>query len=130
MTASILISRASSMSEVSVPVGEFEQLMADLASGSEDAAWRITEVYTPHILRAVRASLPRAIRPKLDSQDFAQIVWASLLLKRSYLAHVKTPQQLICLLATVAHNKVVDAFRHYMTYQARDLRRESPWKEF
>jgi RNA polymerase sigma factor (sigma-70 family) len=114
------------MTEAMVHREEFEQLMADLALGSEDAAWRIAEVYTPHILRAVRAALPAAIRPKLDSQDFAQIVWASLLLKRTYLAHVKSPEQLIRLLAAVAQHKVIDAYRHYTAYQARDLSRESP----
>lgn len=103
--------------------------MAELASGSEEAAWKIAEVYTPHILRVVRASLPAAIRPKLDSQDFAQIVWTSLLLKRSYLSRVKTSEQLIRLLATVAQHKVIDAFRHYTTYKARDLSREVPMEQ-
>jgi RNA polymerase sigma factor (sigma-70 family) len=100
--------------------------MADLAAGSEEAAWKIADTYTPHILRVVRSSLPTAIRPKLDSQDFAQIVWASLLLKRSYLSNVKSQEQLIALLASVARNKVVDAYRHYTSCKNRDLKRESP----
>lgn len=105
---------------------QFETLMSQLATGSEEAAWQIAETYTPHILRAVRAKLPAAIRPKLDSQDFAQIVWASLLLKRSSLSRVKTPAQLVALLASVAHHKVIDAYRHYTTSRIRDLRRETP----
>src|SRR3989442_350218 len=100
--------------------------MADLADGSEDAAWRITELYTPHILRAVRASLPVIIRPKLDSHDFAQSVWASLLLKRGYLSHVRTPEQLIALLASAARNKVIDAYRHYTVAEAFNVRTETP----
>jgi RNA polymerase sigma factor (sigma-70 family) len=104
----------------------FEQLMAEFAAGSEEAAWQIAETYTPHILRVVRASIPSAIRPKLDSQDFAQIVWASLLVKRSYLSNVKSPEQLIALLASVAQHKVIDAYRHYTSCKIRDLRRESP----
>jgi RNA polymerase sigma factor (sigma-70 family) len=126
LTATIMISPTPGTMEATAHRAEFEQLMSELASGSEEAAWKIAELYTPHILRAVRSSLPSAIRPKLDSQDFAQIVWASVLLKRSYLSHVKSPEQLIGLLASVARHKVVDAYRHYTTYQARDLRRESP----
>jgi RNA polymerase sigma factor (sigma-70 family) len=102
---------------------EFEKLMAQLAAGSEEAAWKVATQYTPHILRAVRASLPNALRPKLDSVDFAQIVWASMLQRRSYLAGAPTPQHLIALLATVARRKVTDAIRRN-TYQVRDIRRE------
>lgn len=105
---------------------EFKQLMTELAEGSEEAAWQIAKVYTPHILRAVRVSLPNSIRSKLDSQDFAQIIWTSLLLKRDNLAGVQSPQELINLLVRIAHNKVVDAYRHYSVYQARDHKRESP----
>lgn len=105
---------------------DFKQLMEDLANGSEDAAWRIARDYTPHILRAVRAKLPRSIRSKVDSQDFAQIIWVSVLLKQSNLDRVRSPQELINLLVRVAHHKVVDAYRHYTDFQARDHRRESP----
>jgi RNA polymerase sigma factor (sigma-70 family) len=104
---------------------EFKQLMSELADGSEEAAWRIAKVYTPHILRAVRATLPNSIRSKLDSQDFAQIIWTSLLLKRDNLGGVQSPQELINLLVRVAHNKVVDAYRHYAAYKVRDHRRET-----
>jgi RNA polymerase sigma factor (sigma-70 family) len=98
--------------------------MAELATGSEDAAWRITELYTPHVLRAVRASLPEVIRPKLDSQDFTQSVWASLLLKRGYLSHIHNSEQLIGLLAAAARHKVLDAYRHYTLTKAHNVRNE------
>jgi len=112
------------MPEVAPEVDEFQQLMAELATGSEDAAWRIAEVYTPHILKAVRAALPAIIRPKLDSQDFAQAVWASLLMKRTYLARVTTHQQLVGLLAAAARHKVIDAYRHYTATAAYNVRSE------
>jgi RNA polymerase sigma factor (sigma-70 family) len=104
---------------------DFSQLMAELAEGSEEAAWQIANDYTPHVLRAIRAALPGSIRSKLDSQDLAQMIWASLLLKRSDLDDLHSPQQLINLLVRIAHNKVVDAYRHYTNYQSRDHRRES-----
>lgn len=110
--------------EDSQPQREFERLIHELAAGSEQAAWRIAEIYTPHILRVVRASLPGVVRRRMDSIDFAQIIWASILQRRSYLSAVKSPEHLIALLSTIARRKVTDAFRHN-TYQVRDVRRES-----
>ena len=129
ITATIVVTPSTTAAGVTAQVSEFEQLMDDLASGSEEAAWRITETYTPHILRVVRRMLPNAIRSKLDSQDFAQIVWVSLLLKRTYLRHVKSPEQLIALLAKVAQHKVIDVFRHFTVVQTRDIRRETPLED-
>jgi RNA polymerase sigma factor (sigma-70 family) len=105
---------------------EFGQLMAELARGSEEAAWQIAHAYTPHVLRAVRRTLPSSIRSKLDSEDLAQMIWASLLLKGTDLAELHSPQQLINLLVRIARYKTVDAYRHYTTNQKRDHRRESP----
>ena len=103
---------------------EFERLIRELAVGSEEAAWKLAEVYTPHILRVVRSALPNVIRRRMDSIDFAQIVWASILQRRSYLTNIESPERLIALLSTIARRKVTDAFRHN-TYQVRDVRRES-----
>jgi RNA polymerase sigma factor (sigma-70 family) len=70
-------------------------------------------------------ALPNSIRSKLDSQDFAQMIWASLLLKHRDLVRFDSPEKLIGLLVHIARNKVVDAYRHYTKYQVRDHRRES-----
>ena len=104
---------------------EFEELMGELAAGSEEAAWKITDQYTPHIIKVIRRSLPKAIRSKVDSQDFTQAVWASLLLRRTYLAKMQSPGQLIGFLAAVAKNKVIDSCRHYLGTQAYNVRRET-----
>jgi RNA polymerase sigma factor (sigma-70 family) len=103
---------------------DFERLMTDVASGSEEAIWELAETYTPYILRAVRVSLPSKVRPKLDSQDFAQALWASILLNRKGLTRLKTPQQLIAFLAASARNKVIDATRRYMRTQKYNVSRE------
>jgi RNA polymerase sigma factor (sigma-70 family) len=103
---------------------EFELLMADLAAGSEEAAWQLTERYTPHIIRAVRATLPSKLRRLVDSQDFAQAVWTSLLLKRVELGRIDSEQALIGYLARTAKNKVVDACRKYLDSKKRDLNRD------
>jgi len=103
---------------------EFEELMAGVAAGQEGAIWELAETYTPYIIRAVRASLPPTVRRRLDSQDFAQILWASLLIKRTDLTRLETPEQLIAFLAKAARNKVIDATRRYLKTQKYDMTRE------
>lgn len=102
----------------------FDRLMADVTAGSEEAVWELAETYTPYILRAVRASLPSKVRTKVDSQDFAQTLWASILLKGTDLTRMKSPEQLIAFLARAARNKVIDATRRYMGAQKYDVGRE------
>jgi RNA polymerase sigma factor (sigma-70 family) len=106
-----------------VMIAEFDRLMAEVVAGSEDAVWQLAETYTPYIIRAVRSSLPRTLRAKLDSQDFAQSLWASLLLRRADLTRLQTPGQLIAYLAQATRNKVVDKTRHFHT-QKHDIARE------
>jgi RNA polymerase sigma factor (sigma-70 family) len=103
---------------------EFDQLMTGVAAGSEEAVWQLAETYTPYIIRAVRASLPKSVRPKLDSQDFAQILWASILLGGTDLTRLKTSEQLIAFLAKAARNKVIDATRHFLNTQKQDVSRD------
>jgi RNA polymerase sigma factor (sigma-70 family) len=105
-------------------VAGFEELMADVSAGSEEAIWQLAETYTPYILRAVRSSLPTKVRRKFDSQDFAQTLWASILLNRTDLTRLKTPEQLIAFLAKAARNKVIDASRRYLRTQKYDVSRE------
>src|SRR5688572_28901882 len=47
---------------------EFERLIQEVSSGSEDAIWKLVETYTPFIIRSVRSTLPSRLRPRLDSQ--------------------------------------------------------------
>ena len=108
---------------MSVKPGNFKMLMDAMAEGSEEAAWQLTELYTPHIMRAVRSSLPKRIRSKVDSQDFVQSVWASILLKRGRLAQFHKPEQFIGYLAAMAKNKVVDKYRHFRTKKRTSIRR-------
>jgi RNA polymerase sigma factor (sigma-70 family) len=108
---------------------QFSELMERVAAGDQDAIWVLAETYTPYIIRAVRAQLSRRIRPRLDSQDFAQILWASLLLGDVDLRRLTTQEMFIAFLARAAKNKVVDATRHYLRTQSRDVRRERRWEE-
>lgn len=104
-------------------IAEFEDLMAEVAAGSEEAVWQLAETYTPYIIRAVRHSLSAKLRQKLDSQDFAQTLWASLLLRPADFTRLKAPEQLIAYLAQATRNKVCEKARRYST-QKCDIRRE------
>lgn len=105
-------------------VSEFEQLMNEVAAGSEDAVWKLADTYTPYILRVVRPSLTPQVRRRVDSQDLAQILWASLLLRRGELTKLKTPQQFIAYLCKAAKNRAIDARRRYLTTERHNLDRE------
>jgi RNA polymerase sigma-70 factor (ECF subfamily) len=104
-------------------VDDFEKLMEEVASGSEEAIWKLAEDFTPEIIRTVRMSLSPRLRPKFDPQDIAQSLWASLLLNRDELVRVKTAEQLIAYLARATKNKVIDKARYYGS-QKCDISRE------
>ncbi|MGL4514549.1 MAG: RNA polymerase sigma factor [Lacipirellulaceae bacterium] len=103
----------------------FAELMDALRGGCDEAASTIAELYTSHLLRAVRASLPREIRSKIDSVDIVNTLWGSLLTKRWRLEGIREPAQLVALLKQAARNRVIDEHRRYTAYEARDLRREA-----
>jgi RNA polymerase sigma factor (sigma-70 family) len=106
-----------------VEIAEFDRLMAEVASGSDDAVWQLAETYTPYIIRAVRYTLSAKLRPKLDSQDFVQTLWASLLLRPQDLARLKSPEELIAYLAAATRKKVLEKAKRFHT-KKRDVRRE------
>lgn len=105
-------------------LNDFERLMADVAAGSEDAVFELAEIYTPYIVRSVRRWLSPQMRPKFDSQDVTQTLWASLLLRRGELLRLKTPGELIAFLAQAAKNKVAAKAR-YVHAQKRNITRET-----
>src|ERR1043165_4675622 len=104
-------------------IAEFDRLMAEVAAGSEEAAWQLAETYTPHIIRAVRYSLSTKLRQKLDSLDFAQTLWAALLLRPTDLTRLKTPDQLIGYLVAATRKKVCEKARRFKS-QKCDIDRE------
>ncbi len=103
---------------------DFASLVAQLKEGSQDAAWNLVELYGPYILRVVRRTLSREIRPKFDSQDFVQAVWVSFFAHRDRLLDVERPEQLIGLLAAMARHKIIDEVRRRLETQKHDVRRE------
>ncbi len=103
---------------------EFEHLLQQLAEGSGEALAKLMELYSGNILRAVRRSLPQAIRPKVDSIDIFQSVWISVLAKPGRLTELDTPQRMVAYLTSMARLKVLEKYRHFTRSQACDVARE------
>jgi RNA polymerase sigma-70 factor (ECF subfamily) len=103
--------------------GSFRALMQQAVAGSADAARELETKYGEYIIRAVRRRLSRHLRPRFDSIDFVQDVWASFY--RASERDFDSPQHLIAYLTRVAQNKVIDATRGGLQLK-RDFTREQP----
>ena len=103
---------------------EFRQLLKRVQDGSQDAMCELIERYAPHIFRAVRRKLSKAIRAKFDSVDFVQAVWTSFFATPERLVSFNRPGELVRHLAALAHNKVIDEIRRRMATKKHDINRE------
>jgi len=103
----------------------FRALMNRALGGSAEAARELQEKYGSYIFRAVRRRLSRTLRPKFDSLDFVQDVWASFFTGPQVDMRFETPEGLAAFLAKVARNKVVEAFRQRMQGQKYNVNREN-----
>lgn len=103
---------------------DFPALMERVRQGSDDAIRELVDIYGPHIERAVRRTLNRQMRPKIDSVDFTQAVWASFFANRAAIAAFDQPEALIGFLVKIARNKVVDEFRRLFNTKKHNLNRE------
>lgn len=103
---------------------EFATLLGQLEDGCPDAAERLVELYSESILRAVRRALPAAIRPKVDSVDIFQSVWASVLVRRGRLGEFDSPERLLGYLVAAARLKVLEKYRRFTRRAGFDVHRE------
>ena len=103
---------------------EFKLLMQRVREGSEEAARELLRRYGEHILRVVRRKLHKKLRPKFDSCDFVQAVWASFFANAPRKYTFDHPQALIAFLVTLAQNKVVEAVRQRFQRQKYNVNRE------
>lgn len=109
---------------------EFRELMEGVQRGSQEDAWKLIEVYGPHIQRVVRRLLHHNMRSKFDSMDFVQVVWASFFTQRSQLLRFNKPEELVAYLAQMARNKVRDETQRRMNTKKHDLKREQRFVEY
>jgi RNA polymerase sigma-70 factor (ECF subfamily) len=107
---------------------ELQELVASIREGSEDAVWRLIEIYGPHIRRVVRRHLDRRLRSRFDSIDFVQAVWASFFREPIQTRSFSSPDDIIGYLANTARNKVIDESRRNLSGRY-DVRKERSFEE-
>lgn len=90
---------------------EFHELMDRVLAGSEDAAQELFRDYEPYLIHAIRKHPGPRMRPRFDSLDFAQDVWASVFGENASRRVFQTPAEFVAFLTKLAHNKVRDADR-------------------
>jgi RNA polymerase sigma-70 factor (ECF subfamily) len=114
--------------------------MDKVRQGSPEASRVLYDQFGHHILRVVRRKLHSKLRPKFDSLDFMQDVWASFFaLAKPNMAspatasgtappegqEFETPSALAAYLTTVARNKVAEAFRTRLQRPKYNVNREN-----
>jgi RNA polymerase sigma-70 factor (ECF subfamily) len=105
---------------------DFRALMERVLAGSPEATREFTERYGPSLLLAVRQRLNRNLRPKFDSLDFVQDVWAAFFAGLPRGRSFRSPVELIHFLDSLARNKVVEAVRQRLQGQKYNVNREQP----
>ncbi len=103
---------------------DFSRLFQEMREGSETATQELIARYGTHILRVVRQRLHRALRPRFDSQDFVQAVWASFFAVSPDQRVFTRPDEMLYFLTQIARNKVVDAVRQRLKTQKHNVNRE------
>ena len=105
----------------------FGELIGRVRAGDQDAAADLVKLYEPEIRRAVRYRLADArLGTLLESMDICQSVLKSFFVRAAAGQYeLKTPQQLLALLATMARNKLYSQARKHQGV-SRDLRRTAP----
>jgi RNA polymerase sigma-70 factor (ECF subfamily) len=105
----------------------FVELIGRVRAGDQDAAADLVKLYEPEIRRAVRHRLAEArLGSLLESMDICQSVLKSFFVRAAAGQYeLKSPQQLLALLATMARNKLYFQARKHHT-QRRDRRRAAP----
>lgn len=113
-----------------VPPGErFAELMDQARGGSQEAAEQVWREYGPYVVYVVRRWLRPELRGRLDSQDFAQDVWASFFREVPARDAIANPDDLIRLLSKMAKHKVVSETRRHSN-RRRDVDREESYGVF
>jgi RNA polymerase sigma-70 factor (ECF subfamily) len=101
----------------------FADLIRRARGGDDGAAAELVRRYEPAVRRAVRLRLDPRLRRSCDSLDICQAVLCSFFVRvASGQYDLETPDQLLKLLATMAHNKL-GMQRRYQRRARRDERR-------
>jgi RNA polymerase sigma-70 factor (ECF subfamily) len=89
-------------------------LLAKLSAGDLDAAEQVFREYEPYLRKVVRRHLPERLRPKFDSLDVVQSVWANVLQDfRKSGRRFASSDHLRNFLVLVTRHRLTDRIRHY-----------------
>jgi RNA polymerase sigma-70 factor (ECF subfamily) len=97
-----------------------ENLLEELCRGDVAAAEQVFVTYEPYLRLLVRRQLPAQLRPKFDSVDVVQSIWADLLHGfREAGWRFADVAQLRAFLITATRNRFIDRVRQYEPEAAR-----------
>ena len=100
-------------------------LLEKLGSGDDAAAEQVFRTYEPYLRMVVRRMLPAQLRPKFDSVDVVQSVWADVLHGfRQSGWRFESTGQLRAFLVKVTRNRFIDRVRQQR--RAVQLQRSMP----
>src|SRR5580704_6162358 len=93
-----------------------ERLLAKLNAGDVDAAGQIFRTFAPYLRIVVRRQMSSKLRPKFDSSDIVQSVWADLVegLRQSKWSF-ENIEQLRAFLVKMTRNRFVDRLRQHQS---------------
>lgn len=104
---------------------QFTELMQQVRQGSPEAAARLLREHGPLVMAVVRRRLHRRLRPKFDSVDFTQAVWASFFVRAAKNHQFETPDQLAAFLVQMAQNKLAAEHRRRFRTAKYQIHREA-----
>ena len=103
----------------------FQDLMQRIRAGDQRAAWELLDQYGAYLLHVIRQNLPARLRPKFDSTDFFQNVWASFFRQPQVFQRFDGPKDLLNYLRGMARNKLTMESRRRFGTAKYDVNRES-----
>lgn len=102
-------------------VESLEELLQQLNCGDGDAAEQVFRTYEPYLRKVVRRMLPDRLRPKFDSIDVVQSVWADLFTAfRAGGMRFGSVPQLRAFLVRATRNRFIDRLRQHQTASLRE----------
>jgi len=94
-------------------MSQFQDLLARVRAGDNEASALLFETYAPHLKRLVRSWMrAESMRRRADASDIYQSVMASFFVRAALGQYdISGPEQLQALLTRIARNKVADLAR-------------------
>ncbi len=102
---------------------EIEQLLQRLAEGDTDAFARLFDIYRNSLKDRLAARIGPDLARKIDASDIVQETYLSA---ARHVAEFRgeTLEAFLQWLSVIASRRVTDAYRHYLAYEKRNVRRE------